>query len=289
VRALLLSFLVLGVGLRSAQADDDPPPPDPGTAVAPDAPPLAPLPPASSSPPPATPAPPWGATLPPIQLDPYPEALVDRPLTLLPGMTELDVGYQLSSTSIATLGHRTPDVGVRHSFGPVELDADLGEYAALEVEIPTGAFPEVVVIGAESGVPQQDDSLHVAQFIDLQHKVHVSPNQCALFFHLGVGYSENRLVNPSYVLEWTHVLIVSFGATLEVQLLPTLALSVGLGYAFPTDASDDIHPISSLNAGATLTLNVAHTWDFLANGGATNLADYRLPFLTFGLAKRWGE
>jgi len=93
VRALLLSFLVLGVGLRSARADDDPPPPDPGTAVAPDAPPLAPSPPASTSPPPATPAPQWGATLPPIQLDPYPEALVDRPLTLLPGMTELDVGY----------------------------------------------------------------------------------------------------------------------------------------------------------------------------------------------------
>jgi hypothetical protein len=267
----------------------DPPPPDPGDAVAPGAPPLAPLPPPASTPPATAPAPQWGTTLPLVQLDPYPEAYVDRPITLLPGMTELSAAYEFSSYVQETLGHRTPDLSVRHSFGPVELTADLGEYAVLSAAIPTGSFPAVIVIGADSGVPQRDDSLHVGQFAELEHKVHLSPKQCALFFDLGAGYNENRIVNTSQVLEWTHAVIASLDATLELQLLPTVNLALGVGYSVPVTSSEDVHLISSLNAGATLTATFAHSWDIYANGGATNLVDYRLPFLSFGFAKRWGE
>ena len=289
MRALLLSFLVLGVGLRSAQADDDPPPPDPGTAVAPDAPPLAPLPPASSSPPPAAPAPQWGATLPPIQLDPYPEALVDRPLTLLPGMTEVSASYDMASTTDDSFNHRTPDIGARHAFETFEVRANLGTLGSLSAAIPTGGFPAVVVIGGESGAPQPDHTMHLGQFVDVEHKIHVAPGSFAIFLAAGASYNENRLHDPFAVLTWTHVLVASADGELELQLLPTLALDVGLSFQWAAESSQDLTRTTVFDANASLMATVGHSWDLYFDGGLGDVGTSNLPFLSFGFAKRWGE
>jgi hypothetical protein len=291
---LLRSYVVIAIGLRAAVAvadpPTDPPPPDPGDAVAPGAPPLAPPPAPSPATPAAAPptAPQWGRTLPLVELDPYPEALVDRPITLLPGMTELSGAYGLSSTTEKTLGHGTPDLAASHSFGSFELAADLGQNASLSAVIPTGGFPEAVVIGANLGAPQPDNSLHVGQFVDVEHKVHVAPGQCAVFFAAGASYNENRLVDNSSQLVWTHVLVASGDAELELQLLPTLALDVGVSVQWAVESSQQLDRTWYFGAGATLIATIGHSWDFYASGGLSDLETNRLPFLAFGFAKRWG-
>lgn len=289
MRALLLSYVVIGVGLHAAVAvadpPDDPPPPDPGDAVAPGAPPLAPPP----APSPAAPAAPqWGRTVPLVELDPYPEALVDRPITLLAGMTEVGGAYELSSTTLKTLGHQTPDLSVSHSFGSFELAADLGEYASLAAVIPTGNFPAAIVIGANSGAPQKDNSLHLGQFVNLEHKVYAAPGACALFFVASASYNENRVVDNTLQLVWTHVLVASADAELELQLLPTLAFDVGISAGWAVESSQQLDRVLLFDAGATLMATVGHSWDIYANGGLSDLETYRLPFLSFGFAKRWG-
>lgn len=283
MRALWLrSYVVIGIGLHAAGAVADPPPPDPGDAVAPGAPPLAP-----SLPAPPT-APQWGRTLPLVELDPYPEALVDRPITLLPGMTEVSAAYELSSTTEKALGHRTPDLAASHSFGSFELAADLGQDASLSAVIPTGGIPAAVVIGANSGAPQPDNSLHLGQFVEVEHKVHVAPARCALFFAAGASYNENRLVDNSAELVWTHVVVASGDAELELQLLPTLALDVGVSVQWAVESSQQLDRTWYFGAGATLMATIGHSWDLYASGGVSDLETNRLPFLAFGFAKRWG-
>jgi hypothetical protein len=251
-------------------------------AIAPDAPPLAP-PPARSAPPPAP-----GRTLPLVELEQYPEALVDRPLTLLAGMTEVSAAYDLASTTGKPLSHRTPDLAASHSFGSFELAADLGQNATLSVTIPTGGFPAAIVIGADSGAPQQDDSLHEGQFVDLEHKLYVAPGACALFFAAGASYNENRIVDTSTELVWTHVIVASGDAELELQLLPTLALDIGVSAEWAVESSQQLDRTWFINGGASLIATLSHSWDVYANAGLSDLETNRLPYLAFGFAKRWG-
>jgi hypothetical protein len=111
----------------------------------------------------------------------------------------------------------------------------------------------------------------------------------AVFVALGAGYNENRIVNNSNMLVWTHVLVTSPHVELELQLLPTLVLDVGLTYQIPVASSDELHPTSTLNASALLMATIAHSWDVYASGAVSDLGTYRLPYIAFGFAKRWGE
>ena len=284
-----MSCVVIGVGLHAAVAiadpPNDPPPPDPGDAVAPGAFPLAP----PSAPSPTTPPPPQrGLVLPLLELEPYPEGLVDRPITLLPGMTQVSVAYEFRSTTLKPLSNRTPDIGVSHAFDAFEIAAGLGQDAALSVAIPTGAFPAVIEFGANSGAPQPDNSLHLGQFVDIEHKLHVAPGACALFFALGASYNENRLVDPFYQLVWTHVVVGSGDAELELQLLPTLSLDVGMSFEWAAESSQQLDRTFVVSGSASLLATFAHSWDVYASGAIADLSLTRLPYLAFGFAKRWG-
>jgi len=275
-------FVVAGASAWSAVAFADPPPPDPAGAVDPSAPPLAPLAPPSSTPPAALPTP-----LALAEAEPYPEMLVDRPLTLFAGMTSLGAAYEFKSTTTKVFTNQTPDVGVTHSFGDFELSVNVGTYATLSADIPLGANA-AVVLGAESGVPQADNSLHVDQYADLEYKAPLVPSACAVFFAVGASYNENRLVDPSAMLVWTHVFVGSADGEFELQVLPTVALDVGLAFTLPFGASDGLVTRSYVSATGTLMTTVAHSWDLYASGAVIDLGTNRLPFLSFGFAKRWG-
>jgi hypothetical protein len=93
--------------------------------------------------------------------DEYPDAVVDRPLNLLPGMTAVYVSEEVTSTVTGTLDHREPDLILAHGFGPVEIAAELGQYAELHASLTTHGIPESIEIYALSGVPQADDSLQL--------------------------------------------------------------------------------------------------------------------------------
>lgn len=219
--------------------------------------------------------------------DDYPTTYVDRPLNLLPGMTALYATEELSSTPDDTFGHRTPDLTVAHGFGPVEIAAELGDFAELHASLTTHGIPESIEIYALTGAPQKDDSLHVAQGASIGHRVHVVPGQLALAGGFGVVMSENRFRDTTGMLDWSQVLSAFVNARVEVQLLPQLALTAGVNAGAPIahSAGPDYARSESGGGGLILTLG---TWDIYANGGVTIVSDQRLPYLNAGFTKRWG-
>lgn len=216
--------------------------------------------------------------------DEYPTTYVDRPLNLLPGMTSLDVDEQLSSNLSETFGHRTPDLAVAHGFGPVEVLADLGDYAELHLSLTTHSVPESIEIFGLTGVPQKDHSLHVAQGVVAGHRFHVVPGALAIVGAVGMTVSENRLST----LEWTQVLGGYANANVELQVLPhQLALTAGLSVNVPIAQLGGPDFVSSLGAGGGVIVTL-DTWDIYVNAGATDITDHQFPYLVGGFSKRWG-
>jgi hypothetical protein len=217
----------------------------------------------------------------------YPTTVVDRPLVLLPGMTELDIDAQFSSTTMQTFGNGTPDLEVLHAFGPVEIAADLGEYAALHVSFATHTFPETVEIYGLTGVPQHDGSLHVAQGALVGQRFHLVPGRLAAVGVVGLTVSENHLPDTSGMLLWSQVLAGFANARIEVQLADQVALTAGLSVDLPLARSGGPNFGSSLAAGGGLIVTLG-PWDIYANAGVDDLTYLRLPYLTAGFSKRWG-
>lgn len=218
--------------------------------------------------------------------DEYPQAVVDRPLNLLPGMTALYVDEELSSRP-DTFDYRTPSLAVAHGFGPVEVYADLGEYAELHVSLTTHRFPESIEIYGLSGAPQRDDSLHVAQGASVGQRFHVVPGLVSISSGIGIVLGENRYRDPTDMLQWSQVVSGFANANLEVQVLPQLELHAGLSGGAPLAASSGLDYSASLGAGGGLILALG-TWDIYAAGGIGDVTDRRLPYLTGGFAKFWG-
>jgi hypothetical protein len=56
----------------------------------------------------------------------YPEETTDRPVVLNPGMIEVVADETFSSTSNGALRNHQFNLSAGHSFGPVELDVNIG-------------------------------------------------------------------------------------------------------------------------------------------------------------------
>jgi hypothetical protein len=220
--------------------------------------------------------------------DSYPQTVVDRPLVLLPGMTELFVDEQLSSTTTQNLGNRTPDLEVVHAFGPIEIMADLGEYAELHVSLATHTMPETVEIYGLTGVSQKDGSLHEAQGAYAGQRFHLLPGLLAAVGGIGFTVSENRLRDSTGMLSWSQVLEGFANARVEVQLARLLALTAGISGEVPLVHFGGPDFVSSLAAGGGFILTLG-TWDIYAYVGLQDLTDRRLLYLTAGFSKRWGR
>ena len=220
--------------------------------------------------------------------DPYPTTYVDRPLNLLPGMTSVHVTEDLWSVPRETFGRHTSDVAVFHGFGPLEVGAELGQFAVLHLSLSTHSFPESVEILALTGPPQKDNSLHVAQGVTAGHRFHVVPGALAVVAAAGVSVTENRLST----LEWTQVLGGYASAHVELQIVPhQLALYAGPTVNVPITTWGGPEFVSTLAAGGGVMLTI-DTWDIYVGAGAEDITHhatrYALPFIDGGLTKRWG-
>jgi hypothetical protein len=170
------------------------------------------------------------------------------------------VAAQVSSTPMETFGHRTPDVAIAHAFGPVEVTADLGDYAELHLALSTHGIPESVEIYALSGAPQKDDSLHEAQGVVVGHRNHIVPGQLALAGAIGAVVSENRLPDTTGMLRWTEVLSGFVNARVEIQLMPQLALLGGASGGAPIVHASGPNYVRSASGGLGI-LYALGTWD----------------------------
>jgi len=213
----------------------------------------------------------------------YPEAYVDRPIILFPGMTQLEVDEQARSTTTATLSNTTPDVYVRHSVGSIELAADLGYDAVVQASFDTRSEIGVFVVRAVSGAPQIDHSLHEAQAAELQQKWHLVPGRLAAFVELGVSLSENRLPLQSGTLTWSHAVDSFVVGQAQLQVTSKLAVLLGAEYDHPSDQSASPHFVSSADALTSLVLALG-SWDLYANFNVDDLGDQRLLYLEAGFA-----
>ena len=268
--------------------------PDPSSAATP-APPANPPPadpalrsdPAGTPLPPASPALPIG-NLPNLTFVPaYPEAVVDRPLVLLSGMTALDAVIRLESTVSKSLGDRAYDVAIAHAFGPVEITAELGKYAAVHVALATHSFADLVDVYGLAGATQPDGSLHVAQGARAAHKLHLIPGLLALRAELGVTVSENRYRDYMNALVSSQVVGGFADAALEVQLTPGFVVIGGLSGSTPLASFNGTYS-STVSAGGGLILTLTETWDVYAHTGVIDLANTHLPYVEAGFEERWG-
>jgi hypothetical protein len=216
--------------------------------------------------------------------EPYPDAVVDRPVLLNPGMTEVDAEEGFGSTTDGAFRTHQFSVEADHQFGPVQLDAFVGYNAALELEFDTYAIPAAVYIEALSGAPQSDNTLHESQSIGVEHKAFVAPHVFSLRFGAGIELNEDR----NFAGAWRRLLVAAIGATGEVQLAPALTLLVGGSLAVPVERTGP--DTSSFTIGAGLIVTIASDWDVFAHAGFNDVTtSTKFPYADVGITRRFGR
>jgi len=226
----------------------------------------------------------------------YPIEIVDRPIVLLPGMTTLDLSEALR-TSVATamdgtmyrssfFGDRTTTIGAAHAFGPVEVDLSVGKYASAGARLDVAPF--AVAVGASfSGLYANGHYSH-EQDASLAYKVHVVPEQLALFAEVYAGINERRDIVDGQRVTGT-VLFSGVHGTGEVQLTRRLGVYLGATLALPFEKSDArLTNVVTLSTDLTLLFALAR-WDFFAGAGIGDVTrGHPTTFLSIGFTKRWG-
>jgi hypothetical protein len=216
----------------------------------------------------------------------YPDELVDRPLLLLPGMTEIGAGYALHSHDQLRFLDYAPDLSVAHSFGPLQIDAQIGGDAALAIEIPLGRFPDALVVGASTSPRAADETMFVSQFVEAEHKFHIAPQSIAFVVSLGAAYSEEHIRVPG--LRWVGIAGGVASAEIEIQLASVVAFYGGGSIGIPIAASNGQQFEATFGVRGGVSLTLAHSWDLFASA-ALGADQARTSYsLGGGVEKRFG-
>jgi hypothetical protein len=216
--------------------------------------------------------------------DPYPDAVVDRPVLLNPGMTEVDATEGFGSTTDGTFRTHQLSLEADHKFGPIQIDAFLGYDAAIELEFDTYAIPAVVYIQALTGPWHTDNTLHEAQAIGVKHKLFLAPQVFSLVFDAGVALNEDR----DFVGAWQRQLVAGIGATAEVQLAPSLTFFASASLGVPVDRTGP--DASSFSIAAALEVTIASDWDVFVQAGFDNITtSTKFPYADVGITRRFGR
>ena len=217
--------------------------------------------------------------------DDYPVNLPDRPILLLPGMTRLELAEDFSSSTTSALSNRQLDLDLAHAIGDVQVGVDLGFDATVDVDLDTHAFG-VLELAYAAGAPQADHTLHQGQTFDLEEKLHLVPGSFALYVEAGVTLNENRIVDPSGALVWTHTPVTYGLVEPQLQVARHLALHGLVSGNAPFAQSASVHFASALfaNVGAIVILG---RWDLFASYELEDVTNRRLPFVNVGFEKRW--
>jgi hypothetical protein len=216
----------------------------------------------------------------------YPDELVDRPLVMLSGMTQLAIAGALHDHDVARFVDHTPDVFAAHAFGPVEIDAGFGQGASLAVAIATGGFPDAIVIGAQTSAPATDKTMFVSQHVSADHKLVMMPHQLAFVVGAGGSYNEEHVHAPG--LQWVRVVAVAVSAQARVQLASTLAVYADANIDYPVTVSNQLQSQALFRARAGISLTIANTWELYTTGTVSDNNGTAVFGLGAGVEKRFG-
>ncbi|HET9989076.1 MAG TPA: hypothetical protein VFQ65_11150 [Kofleriaceae bacterium] len=216
----------------------------------------------------------------------YSDELVDRPLVMLAGMTELAIAGALHDHDVPRFVDDTPDVFASHAFGPVEIDVGFGERASLALAIATGGLPAAIVIGAQTSAPASDKTMFVSQYLTADHKLVVVPHELAFVVGAGGSYNEEHIHAPG--LQWVRVVAVDVSAQAEIQLASTLAVFAGASIGYPVSASNQLQFQAQFDARAGLSLTIGNTWELYTTGTLADDNGTAVLALGAGVEKRFG-
>jgi hypothetical protein len=230
----------------------------------------------------------------------YPTEITDRPIVLLPGMTELDIDFEFRThvyTVIDAMGNatlrrtsfgeeRTPAVAVAHAFGGIEVTGELGQGAFANVRLDLG-IPVIVGAGASMGPLRADGGYSYAQNVSVSYKLFVAPRRFAVFTEAAVGLNERRDVYATGERLTGVELFANAFAQAEVQLTSQLGIYAGAGVGGPI-AESSLDTQTTLGA-RTEVLFAFHRWDFYSDFELGNITrGHPSTFLSLGFAHRWG-
>lgn len=229
--------------------------------------------------------------------DPYPQMVVDRPLVLPSGMTELDAGvafptYLVGLSSHTKLGdYHDVGVSIDHATGPVQIGIGL-------VDSPVGPLiqagprwylgPGVIDIDLGIRVPSDDSG------IDHEYTQALSyTSKATLVPHVLAVYGSAELEADEYTTPYYGVPDVptggnSFAAVasggVEVQLVPEFEVSAIFAAGVPFG---DTMNKASAAAGISVTY-VFDRFDFYGSVSLGDLPTAELPYASMGVAARFG-
>jgi hypothetical protein len=228
----------------------------------------------------------------------YPFEVVDRPLVLPPGVTELGVSYQrrtFVNTTPDQYGYvmpgrtssSTPDFDLAHAFSRAELGIGIGQLVYGWVSLDTQGVPERMQFSASGAVPQPDGRYGYVQRLSATHKLWVEPRRAALVASGMVQAEEFRTYGENRSLVTGELIAAGVSLALRVQPAQKFALSFGGSTLTPlaTSLPFELHSVFSGSAGALIAFD---TWDITVDGALANLSADVVTFVSFGFRKRWG-
>lgn len=233
----------------------------------------------------------WLALAGSARADSYPQIVVDRPLVLLPDMTEADLGvdfptYRVGLSSHTALGdYHDVVVGLHHAFGPVQLGVELADNVAGPL-ITTGPRamigPGALDIDVGLRIPNNASGLdhEYRAAVRYTYKAIVVPSALALYTNTGVELDEFGTAYTSGDLIDAYA-----GGGVEIQLAPELMASASGSVAVPLDGVMDGRTL--FNAGGQVRY-VIDRFDVYGNLWVYDLAQTRLPYAGIGVVARFG-
>lgn len=220
--------------------------------------------------------------------DGYPVELVDRPVVLPDGATELDVGWDFRT--YVQNGMRTgftdnadPDISVSHAIGPVWGGIGVAHDGYAWVDVDLGG--PALAFGATFSAPQQDDSYSYSQHAGVIYKRAVVPDTLAAYGSATAYLAELRgpPMSPS-----GHVISIDPRAGLELQVDPHWAVTVASELYVPVQYSSGFTERVSLATTAQVLFAIDR-WDFYINGSLYDITrSGPSTFVSLGFTKRWG-
>jgi hypothetical protein len=228
----------------------------------------------------------------------YPFELVDRPLVLPPGVTELGVAYERRSfvattpreygsvmTERATVS--TPDLSLAHAFSRAEIGIGIGQRVYGWVAVDRQSFPKLVQLSAGFSAPQSDGRYAHTQSLTAEHKLWVEESRAALIGIANLSVAEVSGYNPTGLRVSGAMLVTAGDLILRVQVVSRFALSFGAGSALPLAQSAKLDARAVIG-GSSSMLIAFHSWDIIASGSVANVTDDMATCLGVGIRKRWG-
>lgn len=233
----------------------------------------------------------WLALAGPARADSYPQIVVDRPLVLLPDMTEADLGvdfptYRVGLSSHTALGdYHDVVVGLHHAFGPVQLGIQFADAAAgplISAGPRTMIGPGALDIDLGLRIPTDASGLdhEYRAAVRYTYKAIVVPSAIALYSTTGVELDESGSMYSSGDLIDAYT-----GGGAELQLAPELTVTASGSLAVPLDGTTSTRTL--VNAGGQVTY-VVDRFDVFANLWFYDLARTRMPYASVGVGARFG-